>query len=304
MPTQNKTLQNQPPSPAARRRLLVLDITLWIIATIVMLAAAVYQKETGPTEPLRGAFAVGGKDFHYKLPRTHGGLGDQTASIPDPGAVVGGSLLYRRLGLNEPFTAAPLQREQNKLYADLPHQPPAGQLEYYFMLSTPAGQQNVPSGRMVVIRFKGDVPVKFLLPHVLLMIFGMLFCVRTALEVFNPGARLRRLAWYTLALLGVGGLVFGPIVQKYAFGQYWTGVPFGWDLTDNKLLLLVLFWVGAVVALGWPRNPIKPLARWLCVLAALLTVLVYLIPHSMHGSTLDYRKLEQGVPADQAVTQR
>jgi hypothetical protein len=304
MPTQNKTLQNQPTSPAARRRLLALDITLWIIATIVMLAAAVYQEMTGPTYPLKGVFAVEGKEFRYELPRSHSGLGDQTVSIKDPGASISGNLMYRRLGLSETFIAVPLAREQNKLYADLPHQPPAGKLEYYLALITPAGQLNVPGERMAVIRFRGDVPIGILLPHILLMFFGMLFGVRTALEVFNPGARLRRLAWYTLALLVAGGMVFGPVVQKYAFGQYWTGVPFGWDLTDNKLLLLVLFWTGAVIALGWPRNPIKPRARWLCVLAALLTVVVYLIPHSMYGSTLDYRKLEQGVPADQAVTQR
>jgi hypothetical protein len=282
----------------------VLDIVLWIIATIVMLAAAAYQEMTGPTYPLKGMFTVAGKEYHYKLRRTHGGLGNETASIPDPGAGINGDLMYRRLGLDEPFTAVPLAREQGKLYADLPHQPPAGKLEYYFMLDTPAGKLNVPSGRMVVIRFKGDVPARVLVPHIILMFFGMLFCVRTALEIFHPGARLRRLAWYTLGLLSLGGMVFGPIVQKYAFGQYWTGIPFGLDLTDNKLLLLVLFWIGAVIALGWPRTPVKPLARWLCVLAALLTVLVYLIPHSMYGSTLDYRKVEQGVPPEKAVTQR
>jgi len=32
-------------------------------------------------------------------------------------------------------------------------------------------------------------------------------------------------------------------VQHYAFGQLWTGVPFGWDLTDNKTLLAALAWV-------------------------------------------------------------
>lgn len=296
-------MQKPAPGPAVRRRLLVLDIILWTIATIVMLAAAVYQHETGPTYPLKGTFTVDGKEIHYVLPRTHGGLGNETASIPDPGPAINGSLMYRRLGLDEPFTAVPLGREQGKLYADLPHQPAAGKLEYYFMLDTPAGQLNVPSGRMVVIRFRGDVPARVLVPHIILMFFGMLFCVRTALEIFHPGARLRRLAWYTLLLLGLGGMVFGPIVQKYAFGQYWTGIPFGWDLTDNKLLINVLAWIGAVIALGWPRTPVKPLARWLCVLAALITVVVYLIPHSMFGSTLDYRKLEQGVPQEKAVTQ-
>ena len=40
-----------------------------------------------------------------------------------------------------------------------------------------------------------------------------------------------------LLLLAVGGFILGPLVQNYAFGELWTGVPFGWDLTDNKTLI-------------------------------------------------------------------
>ena len=39
------------------------------------------------------------------------------------------------------------------------------------------------------------------------------------------------------ATLGLGGMILGPIVQKYAFGAYWTGIPFGHDLTDAKNLV-------------------------------------------------------------------
>ncbi len=42
-------------------------------------------------------------------------------------------------------------------------------------------------------------------------------------------------------------MILGPIVQKYAFGELWTGIPFGWDLTDNKTLIAFLFWILAVI---------------------------------------------------------
>ena len=58
---------------------------------------------------------------------------------------------------------------------------------------------------------------------------------------------------------------------------------------------------------GWVQTVVLWNTRdlgYLTVLASsLLTFIVYLIPHSMYGSTLDYRKLEQGVPAEKAVTQ-
>ncbi|MCK7537691.1 MAG: hypothetical protein MZV63_45435 [Marinilabiliales bacterium] len=43
------------------------------------------------------------------------------------------------------------------------------------------------------------------------------------------------------------GMILGPVVQKYAFGDLWTGIPFGWDLTDNKTLIAVFAWILAVV---------------------------------------------------------
>jgi hypothetical protein len=84
-----------------------------------------------------------------------------------------------------------------------------------------------------------------------------------------------------LGILIVGGLVLGPVVQKYAFGEYWTGVPNGWDLTDNKVAVGFLVWVAAVAANRRRRRP-----AWI-VAAALVTLVVFAIPHSMMGSELD-----------------
>ena len=40
-------------------------------------------------------------------------------------------------------------------------------------------------------------------------------------------------------------------VQKAAFGAYWTGFPFGYDLTDNKTVLMWLAWVLAALAMAY-----------------------------------------------------
>ena len=79
-------------------------------------------------------------------------------------------------------------------------------------------------------------------------------------------------------------MILGPIVQKYAFGVYWAGFPFDYDLTDNKLLIGVLGWIFAVAA-TWNTE-----RKWPTVIAAIILFAVYSIPHSMQGSEFDYEK--------------
>jgi hypothetical protein len=96
---------------------------------------------------------------------------------------------------------------------------------------------------------------------------------------------------WTLILLAVGGIILGPLVQKIAFGELWTGVPFGWDLTDNKTLIALTFWVLAVLVNLKKRRPL------FMALAAIILILVFSIPHSLFGSEFDYStgEVTQGI---------
>ena len=71
----------------------------------------------------------------------------------------------------------------------------------------------------------------FLVLHVAAMFLAMMIAVRAALAAVFRLREVRTLAWVALGGLVVGGLVLGPIVQKYAFGAFWTGWPNGYDLT-------------------------------------------------------------------------
>jgi len=92
-------------------------------------------------------------------------------------------------------------------------------------------------------------------------------------------ARLYSLITFVLLLLG--GMILGPIVQKYAFGEFWTGVPFGWDLTDNKTLIAFIAWIIALIV---NRRKFHP---GYIIAAALITLIIFSIPHSMFGSQLN-----------------
>jgi len=132
-----------------------------------------------------------------------------------------------------------------------------------------------------VIRFRNDVPAGILVPHILLMFASMLLAVYTFLLVLTHKPY-RRWLWITVATLFVGGFLFGPPVQHAAFGPWWTGLPYGTDLTDNKTLLSFLCFVAALVTLRWKYN------KWVVCLAVLFMVAIFSVPHSAYGSEYDY----------------
>jgi hypothetical protein len=182
-----------------------------------------------------------------------------------------------------------MRYENGRLTARLPHQPPAGKVEYHVELLPPGSSQKIvlpQTGRNIVARYKGDVPAAILIPHIILMFAGMLYSTRAALAVLLGGCDTRRYVIPTFCLLVLGGLVFGCSVQYYAFGQAWTGFPYGHDLTDNKLGIAVLVWAVPFI-LALRRRESK---RWILA-ASVVTFIVFLIPHSVLGSQLDYSKL-------------
>lgn len=259
---------------------------IWILAIIITLAAAVYQRATGPTYPFKGDTQFGQEVITYKLPRSHSTNSPCEVTVTVPNPEVNGSLTYHRYPSHDEWTQIPMKRDGNELKAELPNQPPAGKLQYYITLSDGQKLTQIGVQEPIVIRFKGDVPPGVLIPHILFMFVAMLLSNVTGIKAILKDDNTIKYAWVTFVCLTVGGMILGPIVQKYAFDAYWTGVPFGWDLTDNKTLVAFLAWLGAILVNHKTKRPS------LFIMAALITLLVYMIPHSMMGSELDYETME------------
>jgi hypothetical protein len=268
-----------------------------------MLAAVVHQRLTGPTYPKRGIIDVAGEMHRYKLVRSESSTKDARVVLPRPSSDVSATLNYRRYKSGDAFTAAPMSPEGEVLVAPLPKQPAAGKLEYYLDVTLPHRDLRIPeaSEDNIIIRYKDDVPALVLVPHIVFMFFSVLIGMRAGLAALFGLRDMRPLAWVALGGMTIGGMTLGPIVQKYAFGAFWTGFPFGYDLTDNKTLIMWLVWLIAVLAIGFRARPRAGLGRAVVVVAAIVMTVVYLIPHSMRGSELDYSKLEEGVPASGAI---
>jgi len=255
---------------------------LWLLALFITLASAVYQRMTGPSYPIRGKAKLGNGEVRYRLPRTQGD-GDAIVRVPAASTGTEGTLSWKRFNTNDAWTYSKMEYQGGELVGKLPHQPPAGKLMYRVILQE-MDERVTLGGPPVVIRFKGEVPVPVLVVHVICMFTGMLLSARAGLEYFSSKPNYGKLILLTIALLTVGGLILGPVVQKYAFGAYWTGWPFGTDLTDNKTAVAWLAWVAA-----WLKTRRDPKAGAWALGASLVTLIVFAIPHSLFGSELKYK---------------
>lgn len=256
----------------------------WVIAAVLTLVTGYYQRVTGPTYDKKIAFTHEGIEQKVKLPRSHGDETDCPVVLPIKDTTTTAKLIWRRFKMDEPYTEVEFQRTDSTLVALLPKQPPAGKLEYSVVIFDKAGKANAITGHeTVVIRFKGHVPLWLVLIHVVFMFAGMFMSNITGFYAIIKHESFKKYAFITVVVLFIGGLILGPVVQKYAFGVFWSGIPFGMDLTDNKLLFAFLFWLGA-----WALS-IKKARYWLGILALVVLLIMYYIPHSAMGSEFDYK---------------
>jgi len=282
--------------------------TLWFLAVVITLGAAYYQRKTGPTYPKAVNVTLNDSVYDVTLIRSLGLDERPEVKLKIADTSVRAVLFYKRFKTNDKYSVSEFRykvypvnsfimnkvfkiTEEKGFFAEVPQQPPAGKLQYYIELTDSKGTLSLQKESPVVIRFKGAVPAYILTPHILFMFLAMLFSSLAGLLAIVKHPLFRKYTIWTLILLIAGGAVLGPLVQKYAFGELWTGVPIGWDLTDNKTLIALIFWIIAVVM---NRKKEKP---FYTILAAVVLLLIFSIPHSMFGSELNYAsgQVTQGI---------
>lgn len=273
-------------------------LAIWVLAFLITVGAAYYQRKTGPTYPKDETVTLADSTWEVELIRSSGER-DARVKLPVTDPAVSAVLFYKKFRVNEEWTSVNFEvqpiiyhskfmknimgkKDSEALVAYLPKQEPAGKLEYYIEMSGYGSEASISKNAPVVVRFKGDVPPGVLIPHILLMFITMLFATVAGLYAIFKIDKFRRYTFMTFGLLFIGGGIFGPWVQWYAFGDWWTGIPYGWDLTDNKTLFAFIFWIIAVIGNRKKSNP------GLVILASIMTLVIFSIPHSLFGSELDY----------------
>jgi hypothetical protein len=281
---------------------------LWLLAFLITIGAAYYQRKTGPTYPKRVNVTLNDSVYELKLVRSIGLDEQSVVKLNIKDTSVKAVLYYKRFRSQDEYQSADFSYKVyplhsfvvNKIFkmtveagvfAAVPQQPAAGKLQYYIEITDSKGTRTIMKDTPVVIRFKGGVPGYILGPHILFMFIAMLFSTGAGILAIARVPSSKKYGKWTMYLLIAGGMILGPLVQKFAFGELWTGVPFGWDITDNKTLIALVFWILAVIMNHKKERPL------FTVLAAVILLLVYSIPHSMFGSELDYStgQVTQGI---------
>ena len=273
----------------------------WAAAAALTVLCFAFQNRTGPTYPLEGRFPTSRGDVAYTFLRSEEiGTGLQIMLKEPVPEGLSASVRYRRYKSNDTWSEKPMTpgtfrfsrrgsaEEVRGLGAVLPSLPErAGKYEYQVLVDDGSGPRSVTGDRPVYARYKAPVPHAVLLVHILVVFLSMTLALRTGLQAI-AGGPVRGLIAATIASLLLGAFVLGPIVQKYAFGVYWSGWPYGYDWTDNKVLVELVAWVLAG-AVAWPARSPRA-ARVAVLLATAVTLAVYFIPHSIFGSEYDYTR--------------
>ena len=277
-------------------------ILIAVIAFVAMYAMARYQRRTGPTWPISVQETLAGSDVSGELIRTQAGSDDARVALEVSGSDLQGEVVWRRYPTDDEWTRLPMVLEEiegrKELAAYLPNQPMAAKLEYSVRLWQGEQEVTLPHEGTSVIRFRRNVPAWALLPHVVIMFATLWIVFRAALGAIFGEIGVRRFIPTILGLLIIGGFFLGPLVQKFAFDAWWTGWPFGGDWTDNKTLAALVAWLVA----WWICRKMPQLQRGAVLLATVVMVVVYLIPHSIHGSELDWDEVDAQVTSSARTT--
>ncbi len=280
-------------------------IVLWVLAVLMAAAAMIYQRSTGPTYEFKGYLDNNGEKLKYELLRSQETTEGAKIILPYfEGADYQATLNFKRFQTKDEFSSLEFGMDKDKQFmAQLPIQPAAGKMEYFISGSIDGKEFNIPEKgeENIVLRYKDPVSDMILVPHVVMMIIVIIFGIRAGLSAIFDDGGLRKWTVVAFSAMTLGGMILGPLVQKSAFGEYWTGFPYGGDFTDNKMLLMWVAWALALAIIGFKPKKNETISRGAVLLGAVVMTVVYLIPHSMGGSTLDYDKVDKGIDPKEAI---
>ncbi|MCX7905368.1 MAG: hypothetical protein N2446_01535 [Elusimicrobiales bacterium] len=243
-----------------------------------------FQRKTGPTYPVKGSFDIYNDNIKYFFPRSCT-IKEQKCNAVIDSKVGDFYIKYKRYKINEEFKIIRFSfvDSNKKFIANIPSDfPPAAKIEYNVYAKIGENEFKI-NNKSVILRFKNKVDSWILIIHVIIMFGSLVLSLYMFFRVIFDKKYSSLLLYINWILLLIGGFVFGGLLQKQAFGLWWSGFPLGYDITDNKTLIVFLSWSVALLFSIRKKNVSKYI-----VFSSILMILSYLIPHSLFGSEYDY----------------
>ncbi len=197
----------------------------------------------------------------------------------------------------------PEEENSNFFAGFLPLQTKGTKVYYYLLVENQSGnvlatlpELKNPDFKPISLKFEGKVKPYIIVPHILCMFVSMFFVLLASyksIDIYRNRGDIKKLAknvlWATIFVF-IGGFPLGILVSQQALGgPGWGGIPLGWDITDNKTLLIFLYWVvliflakGSLFQKDDNKNVINSRSyAGLVLIGFVLVLAMYLIPHSI-----------------------
>lgn len=136
------------------------------------------------------------------------------------------------------------------------------------------------------IRYEGKATFILLLAHIMLMIMAFFLLIHALYYAMNyllTGERetaiFRSVNIATITFF-ITGFPIGCVIEKQVLGNYWEGIPFGWDITDSKTLIILVIWVILIWLQSKKKISVRNYAKWV-IINTIITIGLFMLPHSI-----------------------
>lgn len=147
------------------------------------------------------------------------------------------------------------------------------------------------------VTFEGMPNRLLFLSHIVLALTAVIFWVHSVFYAVNYLVTKERynirLGFYSVLYGTISFFTFafpvGGYIAYQVFGQAWSGMPFGWDITDNKSLITFIYYAALLCLMkgelygemdGRGNVVSDKNISLLMILGLIITIIIYNIPHS------------------------
>ena len=277
-----------------------------IIALILTLVLASVSRKLSERKPEFKVIEDGRIKIEHTtvVEKVGGGDVDIQANISTPESFENYNInLVYRIG-DGGFISIPMQHQENdsaNFSAVIPSQPKRTKVYYYLsVIDNQKNELTLPDrvyrlNQPFMIKFKGKLTPAVLIAHIIAMFAGIFFVFMVLFydidllrgrDVLKNVGNLSLLATFFIFL---GGMPLGWWVTYQTLGILWEGIPVGSDITDSKTLIIFLYWLillylmkGTILKKNSKLNVVgDKLVGVFVLMGVILTLLLYLIPHSI-----------------------
>jgi len=149
-------------------------------------------------------------------------------------------------------------------------------------------QKNTGKIKLYQLRSEGKPSFLLKLLHIMLMLTALIILIHALyysasfLQNKNEDIplKLKNLILWGIITFFVTGFPIGWIIEYQVLGNFWEGIPFGWDITDNKTLLILIYWLAIFIPYRLKKISPSTMSK-LIIFGTIFTLVLFIIPHSI-----------------------